>query len=50
MTVFGRSNFLLQQLESILNQTVKINELIVVEDFSGAESPLGFDTGNLFRA
>ena len=39
MTVFGRSKYLLHQLESILNQTVKINELIVVEDFSGAESP-----------
>ena len=39
MTVFGNSKYLYPQLESILNQTVKIDELILVEDFSGGKSP-----------
>lgn len=39
MSVFGKSKYLSSQLESIINQTVKIDELIVVEDFSGKESP-----------
>ena len=39
MTVFSQSNYLKEQLRSILNQSVRIDELVVFEDFSGKESP-----------
>ena len=32
-------NYLKEQLRSILNQSVRIDELVVFEDFSGKESP-----------
>ena len=39
MTVFGISPYLDEQLRSLSEQTYKINELIVVEDFSDDPSP-----------
>ena len=35
MTVFSQSNYLKEQLRNILNQSVRIDELVVFEDFSG---------------
>ena len=40
MTVFSQSNYLKEQLRSILNQSVRIDELVVFEDFSGKERVL----------
>ena len=42
MAVYGFSPFLMSQLDSILNQTRPINEIVVVEDFSGLDSPREF--------
>ena len=39
MTVFSYSKFLDEQLNSIVNQTEKIDELVIVEDYSGEKSP-----------
>lgn len=39
MTAFSQSNYLKEQLRSILNQSIRIDELVVFEDFSGKESP-----------
>ena len=39
MTVFSHSKFLDEQLDSIINQTEKIDELIIIEDYSGGISP-----------
>lgn len=39
MTVFSYSKYLNEQLESIIHQTEIIDELIIIEDYSGAESP-----------
>ncbi len=39
MTVFSHSKYLKKQLYSIINQSIKINELIIVEDYSGEKSP-----------
>ena len=39
MTVFSYSKFLDEQLDSIVNQTEKIDELVIVEDYSGEKSP-----------
>ena len=39
MTVFSFSQYLEEQLASILNQTKKIDELVIVEDYSGKDSP-----------
>ena len=39
MTVFSYSKYLNEQLESIFNQTEIIDELVIIEDYSGAKSP-----------
>ena len=39
MTVFAQSKYLKEQLSSILSQTKKIDELVILEDFSGKNSP-----------
>ena len=39
MTVFSHSKFLDDQLDSIVNQSEKIDELIIIEDYSGGKSP-----------
>lgn len=45
MTVFSFSQYLKEQLTSILNQTKKIDELIIMEDYSGKESPKKYIEG-----
>ena len=39
MTVFGYSKYLHHQVESIMLQSHSIDELIIVEDYSGENSP-----------
>ena len=44
MCVYGYSKYLPEQTKSILDQTKKITELVVVEDYSELESPEDFLT------
>jgi glycosyltransferase involved in cell wall biosynthesis len=44
MTVFGVSEFLQQQLESVISQSKPVEELVVVEDYSGLDSPRKYIT------
>ena len=42
MCIYGFSEYLSEQTKSILDQTTKITELVVVEDYSELESPEHF--------
>ena len=38
MTIFGKSQFLYDQIMSILNQAIPPSQLIIIEDYSGISS------------
>jgi glycosyltransferase involved in cell wall biosynthesis len=49
MAVFSHSKYLKEQLDSIVYQSKKIDELIIIEDFSGQNSPKQYIETTCFK-